>query len=100
MIERDQIAKLAENVSCYFDHVLMASRSLQRFEGNLRGVTLHIAAIDHHLYDSVPHLRTRPACTREQGESIVLLRKRNHRRFESVSASRPDTTCNRRRTSH
>lgn len=62
-IERNEVSILAKDVSCDLDHVLMAGRRLQRFEGDLRRVALHIRSIDDHLDDTVPNLhRARPMC--------------------------------------
>ena len=73
-IEGDQVAVFAENVARDFDHVLVTGGSLQRFEGDLGGVALHVASIDDHLDDAIPDLSTRgELVTRaNQGETCLF----------------------------
>ena len=93
-IKSNKISVFAQNVTRHFDHVFMTSRCLKCFEGDLRGIALHVISIDDHLNDSIPDLEGRSLVDSSRTR-VSPLRKRNHQRCESTSAWYPNTTCNR-----
>lgn len=98
-IECNEIAIFSKDVSCYFDHILMTSRCLECFKGNLRCITLNIISIDHNLYHTIPDLRIKTDRS-FSFSTILLLPKRNLQQYESISTWYLNTICNPLHTSH